>query len=71
MLVRPKAADREAAVKQGGNAALSPLSNGQGRFIFLRRCWSMSQPIIELKGLTKRFEGADTVLALENIDLTV
>ena len=31
----------------------------------------MSQPIIELKGLTKRFEGADTVLALENIDLTV
>ena len=31
----------------------------------------MSQPIIELKGLTKRFEGADTVLALETIDLTV
>ena len=31
----------------------------------------MSQPIIEIRGLTKRFEGADTVLALENIDLTV
>ena len=31
----------------------------------------MSQPIIELRGLTKRFEGADSVLALDNIDLTV
>ena len=31
----------------------------------------MSQPIIELRGLTKRFEGADSVLALDHIDLTV